>query len=125
MPCTFTLTENGTVLIAKVTGPIDGRAVLDYNKEAHEFALKQGIRRFLIDVTEFKNKASSLDLYHFAYDEMKQLSDLRFKMHVAILTASGDHSYDFLETVLLNTGHKVKLFTERNEAMKYLKESPD
>jgi|GEM_PF-4073500 len=121
MPCIYTVDEKDKIIHYKINGPVDITTVLDRKKESYNYALKCGIRRFCIDLTEAQNTANIIELYTFAHEETNHLANLRFKMRLALLVLPGDNSFDMLETVMYNAGHQVKQFTDHKEALGYLK----
>jgi len=121
MAHTITLIENDTVILLKVTQPTDERMILDYAREVHKYIDQTGIHSVLCDLTESINKGRIFELHNFAYEGVKSLPEERLKIRVAILVAPDDHSRDFLETVLQNSGHHVKIFTDREQALRWVK----
>ena len=80
-----------------------------------------GCKRFLTDVRNATNVSHDLDNYQFAYRDMELLS-LQRDVRAAILTAPGDGSHDFSETVALNAGYFVRAFDDETKAVAWLEE---
>jgi len=124
MPYSMSLTENDTIIVIRIFGTADVQRSFDYAKEVHDYALKAGIKKLLIDCTESKNIDTISNIYRFAYEYMGKLSDFCLQMRIALWVSPDDHSRDFMETVFINSGYKIKLFRNREKAMEYLKGSP-
>ena len=109
-------------IVLKVTGNMTCQLAMQQNREAHAMGKKLGIHRYLVDVTESRNVESAVDNYRFAYDDMRQAPDIDKTARVAMLVSPGDHSHDFVETVVRNAGLSVRLFTDRELAVGFLLE---
>jgi hypothetical protein len=121
MPYSMSLTENDTIIVIKIFGIADVQKSFDYAKEIHDYAFKVGIKKLLIDCTESENTDTVTNIYRFAYEYMGKLSDFCFQIRIALWVSPDDHSHDFMETVFINTGYRIKLFRNREKAMEYLK----
>lgn len=119
MPYTISTSKDGKYIILKIIGDIDSNTAMSYNIEAHAFGKKLGINRYFVDMRKSRNVQSVANNYSFAYEEMKTpLIDKSAR--VAALVSPDDHSHDFIETVLQNSGFFMKLFTDKKLAIKYL-----
>lgn len=119
MSYTLAPSKDGKYIIMKVTGDIDSNTAMANNIEAHSLGKKLGINRYLVDFTKSRNVEPIADSYKFAYEDMKTpLIDKSAR--VAVIIDPKDHSHDFIETVLQNSGHSIKLFTDKKLAKKYL-----
>jgi len=115
------LSTDKKYIYTRVTGLVDAASMLECVLAAHQLARQAGVTRHLLDLTEARNHLSTLDNYHFAYNDMNQ-PDINRLAHVAMLVSPGDHSHDFLETLLRNSGRDVTLFTSREAAEHHLGE---
>jgi len=125
MPYSISLAENDTILVVKISSPSDTCTAFDYANEIHDYMVKMGIKKLLVDCTECELVSTITGIYKLAYDDLNKLSDFQYKARTALLVSSDDHSRDFMETVFINTGHILRLFRNREQAMEYLKGSPD
>jgi hypothetical protein len=116
MKYTITPSPDGKYIILKVKGEINRQTSIQPILEAHALAKKLGIWKHLVDVTEVKNTDSILEGYEFAYSDMINTEGIDKNALVAILVSPGDHSHDFIETVLRNAGLHVKIFRDPNAA---------
>lgn len=112
---------NGDYVILRIRGEINRRIAMARNQEAHAFARALGVNRFLVDVTEARNTDSVLDQYRFAYEDMQHSDGIDRTSRAAVLVAVGDHSHDFIETAARNAGLAMRLFTDRDAALAYLR----
>jgi hypothetical protein len=120
MKYTLTPSDDGKYIILKIKGEVNRQTIEQPNLEAHALGKKLCIERYLIDVTEAKNTDSILDSYEFAYTDMITTEEIDKNALGAILVSPGDHSHDFIETVLTNAGLRVKLFTDPDLAKSFL-----
>jgi len=119
MPYSVAVSPDGQYIVSTLAGDVTHVVAMRENLEAHALGAKHGITRFLVDVTGATNVDSAADTYAFAYDEM-QASAINRAARVAVLVRPGDHSHDFVETVLRNAGLSVRIFTDRDEAVRHL-----
>jgi len=120
MEYTITLSSDRKFIVENIKGVISREIAMHVNLEAHALGKRLGITRYLIDVTEARNIDKNMDTYEFAYEDMRQAAGIDMFARVAILVSLGDHSHDFVETVLRNAGLNVRLFTNLDEATRYL-----
>ena len=123
MDYTITPSNDGMFIILKVKGNITRKTALQMNLEAHALGRQLKIRRYFVDVTESKNTDKPLEDYELANSDMRQTEGIDKQAWVAALVRPDDHSHDFMETVSKNAGLHLKLFTDPDEAIRYLKET--
>lgn len=89
-----------------------GADIVPLSEEKH-------IKRFLFDVREAPNTQSDVQNYNYATGE---ISDFGFPhdSRSAFLVNPGDTSHDFITTIFLNTGYRVKSFTDEESAITWL-----
>jgi len=107
-------------IVLIVTGEFNGQEMMQVIMEAHTMGNKMGINNFLVDVRKARNVDSILGNYEFAHTKIQNTEGLNPGAHVAALVSPGDRSHDFIETVLINAGKPIKLFSDFDEAVKYL-----
>lgn len=115
----ISLAEDKTYIILKYLGEISREIALKATEEAHSMGRRYGIHHYLVDVTEAVNIENLLGNYGFAYDDLDK-ANIDRSACVATLVDSEDQSHDFLETLLINAGHDVTLYRDRDTAIKYL-----
>ena len=111
---------DGKYIIQKPTGEMTRELAVKYILESHALGKKLGIDRYLMDLTEARNADSIFDNYDFAYRDMKETPGINRLARVAVLVSPDDHSHDFIETVVRNSGQDVTMFTDRELAIKHL-----
>ncbi len=119
MKYNLSLSADNRYVYTKVIGLVDVVSMLESVLAAHRLARQSGVTRHLIDLTEARNHLSTLQNYHFAYNDMKH-PDIDRLARVAMLVSPDDHSHDFLETLSRNAGRDVTLFTRREDAERHL-----
>ena len=119
MEYTISLSENKDFVIAKYVGNIEGDDALTAAVETHAFAKQHDLFCVLVDAVESINCESTIKKYDFAYDDILD-ERIDKRMCVALLVAPDDHSHDFVETLMRNTGHDVTLFRDLKEAIAHL-----
>ena len=82
-------------------------------------ALAYNINNFLIDLTDAVNKSDLLTQHQYAYEDFKRLG-VDIKSKIALLIKDGEHSHDFIETVLINAGYTCKRFNNEQDAINWL-----
>ena len=112
--------ENGKYIVLKAVGEITRERAMRNNIEAHKMGKKMGIKRYLVDMEEAQNVDSISDQYEFANRDIPLSPEIDKTAIVAVLVSKNDHSHDFIETVSVNAGLNVKLFTDRNKALKFI-----
>jgi hypothetical protein len=120
MDYTITPSVDGMFIILKVKGNITRQTALQMNLEAHALGRKMQIRRYFVDMTESTNTDNPLEDYEFTHSDMRQTEGIDKLAWVAALVSPNDHSHDFMETVSTNAGLHLKLFTDPDEAMRFL-----
>lgn len=119
MSYTITPSKNGKYIIVKLKGDIDTQIAMSYTIESHALGKKLGINRYFVDLSKSRNVESVADNYKYAYEDTKTpLIDKSAR--VAALVAPDDHSHDFIETVLQNSGFSIRIFTDKKLAVRYL-----
>ena len=120
MSYTISPSEDGKYIVLKYWGDISRKLSIERVIETHALGAKLGITRYLVDLTEARNIDSIPELYEYAYKDTKSAPGLNLNARVALLVDPGDHSHDFVETVLRNAGHNVTLFRDRDSAISHL-----
>jgi len=89
--------------------------------KAVHLARAENINNFLVDVRGIKNIDEPSVSYDFAYNEASKVGYQRTDL-IAIVIDPDDTSHNFIETVSLNAGYCVKMFTRIQAAMEWLHE---
>lgn len=120
MSYTINLSEDGRYIVLKHWGEINGEIAMKRIQEAHKLGGELRVTRHLVDLTEARSVDSITKAYKYAYEDMKTLPGIDLNACVAMLVSPEDHSHDFVETVLRNSGHDVTLFRDREAAINHL-----
>ena len=107
-------------IVLKHWGEMNSELAMKRVLEAHTLGEELGITRYLVDLTEARNVDSVSKTFKYAYEDMKGPTGINPNARAAMLVSPEDHSHDFVETVLRNIGHNVKLFRDRELAIKHL-----
>jgi hypothetical protein len=119
MPFEVSVDKNDTYVLVRVTGAFSRQVAVEIAKAASERGRATNLKAYLYDVREAPNVESPVSNYDFANSDMPALR-LDRTARVAILTAPGDRSHAFPETVVRNAGYGVRLFTDGSEAIAWL-----
>jgi hypothetical protein len=120
MDSQITPSTDGKFITIKIKGDITRQDAMRVNLEAHALGRQLQIRRYLVDVTEARHSSSVVDDYEFANQDMQQTEGIDQYARVATLVSAGDHSHDIMETVARNAGLDVTLFTDPDQAKRFL-----
>jgi hypothetical protein len=120
MASQLSLSDDSSYIILEVTGDINRQNAMQYNLEAHKMGREQGIRKYLVDLTNARNTETVLNNYQFAYADMKHTEGIDISAIVATVVNPEDHSHDFIETAFKNSGLNLTLFRDKQKAIDYL-----
>ena len=120
MSSRLSLSDDLSYIILEITGEINRQNAMQYNLEAHKLGKEQGIRKYLVDLTNSRNTETVLNNYQFAYGDMKHTEGIDTTAIVAAVVAPDDHSHDFIETAFRNSGLNMTLFRNKQKAIDYL-----
>ena len=116
------VSDCGRYVVVKIVGEGPSHRALEAAYEAHALGRSRGIRHFLCDYSEFRNIGSVGENYAAAYRGAREAPEIDRFARVAVLSSSDDRSHDFAEIVARNSGQDLKLFTDRDEAIRFLTE---
>jgi hypothetical protein len=120
----ITVEKNQTYEVAKITIPESTQTVtcdhfLRYAQEIKEISKTCKVNRFLIDVGQLSFSGDIFDQYKLAYRVFRDL-EFRLDWKLALLIPPENQSYDFLETVMINAGYRVRKFIAMPVAINWL-----
>jgi hypothetical protein len=115
----ITPAPDNSYIFCKVTGNITAIEALEINMELHSVGKKFKIKKYLIDMTQCQNVDTVFNTYQYAYKDLRN-APIDLSAQTAVLISPEDHSHDFLETVLANSGVNILYFRELEKAEKYL-----
>ena len=123
MEHTIEYAEDGTLCVVRVVGehrrPKDSSAL---RKIAFETFLQKDIRRFLFDLRDAHVVGGVADTFEAGTEPlMEGLQTVYFK--VALVYAEPGVEERFLETVMVNRGYRIRIFSDEDKALAWLKEN--
>ena len=114
----FEYDPENRVLVVSVSGEMDNSTFPEAAKTLWDELDKHKCDRALIDHLDFTISDSVIEIY----DRPKELIDVsggrRLKM--AGLVKEMDTNYRFIENIYVNRGFNVRIFTDREDAMRWL-----
>jgi hypothetical protein len=115
------ISPDGSYLYARVfREPLTLKLVLTVALELKDLDSERGARACLLDSRGTTSVTSVADKYDFAYKKMGDVG-IPCTVRVALLKDAGDHSPDFMETVMRNAGHVFQIFVDEREAVDWMK----
>ena len=120
MEISLTVSEDQKYIVLLGKGEIksgDPGTLIQPLIEAHELAMKRGIRNILVDVTEARNTLGVFDNYDIVTRRIAQKPAVDRYARVVLLVSPNDHSHDFTETVARNVGFNLTLYRDRGQAL--------
>lgn len=111
--------EECDCLIGNFAGTLDQETLKEYSIEVAKTASKQDFRYFLNDLREADVDFSSIDIINIP--GIFHASGLDISWRRAIVVSNNLNNYRFFETAANTRGFNVKVFTDLNEAMNWLK----
>jgi hypothetical protein len=115
----ISISDDKSFVKVYVKRPIPLDAALTLTKKSADLSGKHGINSLLIDVHNIEDTWGILGDYQFAQDLDKYGG--RHKDRVALLVKVSDKTHDFLETTTRNLGYNLRIFTNYEDAVMWLK----
>lgn len=120
MSYTIIPSPDGKYLILKVVVDMTRTLALEIAVQALLVGQELGINRYLLDLTESRNRESIGGSYESAYTDLALVVRRYRPPLIAMLVDPQDDSHNFNETVTRNAGLDVRLFRDRDLAVQYL-----
>lgn len=104
-------------------GAFSGRELFAARREFSELAKSSGVRRVLADVARVIGNISTFDTYEFSSSHHEYLpADIK----IAVLIKNDqENDARFAEDVATNRGINIKMFTDKNDALRWLLQKPE
>ena len=115
------LSAEGGIVRIKVNDSITAELEQTFSEKAIAMAQHKGASRYFADVRGVGNVANAVEQYRLAHNEMARLG-LDRTSRIAVLVSQDDHSHDFIETAFSNAGYSFRLFTDEQDALRWLRE---
>lgn len=121
MPVDITISETNDYILLNYSGNISNDDLLYSIKKAVELQSENEINSYLADCSNMISSHSILDI--FSKVQTMQNMGIRKDLKEAIVLPLNTESADkvkFYETACLNRGYRVKIFSDKNEALNWL-----
>ena len=108
-------------LIGKFTGALDKETVRKYGENAAKLSLKHICKQLISDISGVQIELSTIEL--FELPSLMELAGIDRTWKRVVLIGSDESGADphFFENVALNRGYNVKVCTDFDEAINWLK----
>lgn len=121
MNYTIKVSDTGDYILITVNGDVDSKTAMEYTTASHKLGNELGIMKFLVDLRNSRNVQMIGENYHFVNQDLSKSPEVDRRAKVACLVSPEDHSHDFIETVLRNSGYNLTLFRDMEEALNHLR----
>ncbi len=111
--------EDLDIIRGRLYGKLDAAVAKAVATDLAQLVRKHGCHRFLHDLREAQVTSSTLDLY--SIPRIVKEAGVSGGIKRALVVAEITQDFDFLETASVNAGNQVKLFTDSEAALAWLK----
>ena len=118
MPYKIVYEKEGDYISIRVEGGFGLSVLKQLSADVSKFIEKYGCNHILNDLRLAKLTSDTLDIYNMPQTASNSGIENLCKRALVVSERSSD--FHFLETVFLNRGHNVKMFTDIEEAMHWL-----
>ncbi|MBS4034291.1 MAG: STAS/SEC14 domain-containing protein [Ignavibacterium sp.] len=119
MKYTVSVSNDRKYIIVFIDGPMTTELALKAGKQANRLAGENKLSSMLYDLRKSRNVQNGFKNYEFGYKDVG-LVGFDKSMKIALLTDQDDHSHDLIETVMVNNGYNVRIFSNQKEAIDWL-----
>ena len=116
----ITADQDRGLIRTKVWGELTVESVTELTTEVGAVATELGFVRFLFDMREASESASTTDAFILAADPEKRGMQPQYRR--AIVHRGDEEAYTFFENVSVNRGYRVKTFTDIDRAIEWLQQ---
>lgn len=120
MSYTISIAKDSKYIFIDVKGPLYTETAMEYTVKSHQLGKQKGIQKYLVDLTESTNMETPVSNFNFAESDLPATPEIDRRAKVAFLVKEDDHSHDFVETLIINRGHKVRIFRDLPSALEFL-----
>ena len=105
------------------TGTRSLETVLAMSKDILKVCVEKRVKKVLMDVRAMEGRLSTLDAYEIPDKHFPKMRDRSVITHLAIIDLKEyEGSYRFFETVAVNRGFMVRIFSDVDKALEWLRE---
>ena len=119
MPYTIGYDKESDCIMVAVDGQLDLAVLESLASDVMKAIDKHGCRRIFNDLSHARLKGV-VDTYHMP--KAARESGIDYKCKRALVVKEIPSDFDFLETVFVNRGYRVKMFTSVDDARRWLLE---
>lgn len=106
------------LILGRITGEIDPAFVKTMAREVAALAKRHGCNRLLSDLREATIPSSASAIY--SLPRIVDQGGVPPGLRRALIVANASRDFTFLETVALNCGHHIRIFTDPDAALAWL-----
>ncbi|MDB4444042.1 hypothetical protein N9174_01735 [bacterium] len=118
----LTIEKKGDVLWVTATGTRSLETVLAMSKDILAACVEEKVTKVLTDVRGLEGRLSTLDAYKLADQHFPKIQDRSVVTHNALVDLKEfEHNYRFFEDVAVNRGFTLRIFSDPDEAVEWLK----
>lgn len=118
----LTIKKKKDILWITATGKRTLETVLAITKESVTACVKNKTTKFIIDVCGLEGRLRTLDAYDVPDQHFPKIRDLNVISQCAIIDLKEfEESYRFFENVAVNRGFNLRIFSDPDEAIAWLK----
>jgi hypothetical protein len=120
--------EDEGIIETRLTDDITNKDVLRFIDDMIQLTIKYDCFAWLVDYTNARYKLSTMQIFDLpteVFKKMDMLGDKKYRIKRAIIRINDNADFAFLENVANNRGQNLLVFSNRNEAKKWLKAAKD
>ena len=110
--------KEGDYISIRVEGDFALSNLKDLAEDVAKVIEQHGCNRILNDMRRAKLTKGTIDIYNMP--KIANTSGIKAHSKRALVVMEKSSDFHFLETVFINQGHIVKMFTDMDEAMRWL-----
>lgn len=116
--------EADDIIETKLTEEISNKDVLKFIDDMIQLTIQHNCTSWIVDYTNARYKLSTMQIFDLptvVFKKMDLLGDKKYRIKRAIIRVNDNADFAFLENVANNRGQNLLVFSDRNEAKKWLK----
>ena len=118
MPFTIDYDQEADIIMVAVEGELSLSLLQELAGEVSKIGKMEGCTHILNDLRKAKPTTSTIDIYDMPAMARKAGVTMACKRALLVIEETGD--FHFLETVFMNQGHQVRMFTDLDAAKAWL-----
>lgn len=120
----LTIEKKDDILWVTATGTRSMETVLGMSKDILTACVEKKVKKVLVDVRELEGRLSTIEGYEISNQHFPKMRDSSKITHGAIVDIDlkeYEDSYRFFETVAVNRGFMLRIFSDPDQAIAWLK----